>query len=446
MIPKLPIDCINNILEYLEDKVSLHSCLLVNRLWCRISVVILWRNIWDFKQFGSTQIIRTLITCLPNKSKETLFKNKVTSIPTSRTPLFNYASFLEVVSIPRLLYVNRLYNNIYNETNLTTFLITKEILKMFMKQIPSLKRLDFCLIDDDDILDSQSYYIKVISISSKFIDFPGAKEFVNFPGAKDCLRNLLELKCSSEIDSNFFYQLSKICHNIQSLKVILFDQISIELENLILSQKKLKSLSIKKCNYDDNNIKKDAKMCNRRGNVNMLIKFLENNGKNLKEFYVNECNNSLNSTIADNCLNLKSLYTLIPVDGIEILKMNFNNCQQLEFFITLCEDSYLEGNQLLEIVVNHSPKSFHKLVLHSYLDVKLDSKVLESFFIGWKDRISYKSFSFIISEIIFMNNNKNRKLIRKYKNLGVIKEFEIITYSGDAVNFSDLSLLRLFKI
>ena len=45
----LPADCLNEIFENLEDdKVTLHSCLLVNRLWCEVSVRILWRNIWNY--------------------------------------------------------------------------------------------------------------------------------------------------------------------------------------------------------------------------------------------------------------------------------------------------------------------------------------------------------------------------------------------------------------
>ena len=45
-------DCLFEIFEYLEnDKITLHSCLLTNRLWCQTSVCILWRNIWKFKQF-----------------------------------------------------------------------------------------------------------------------------------------------------------------------------------------------------------------------------------------------------------------------------------------------------------------------------------------------------------------------------------------------------------
>jgi len=31
-----------------KTKKSLHSCLLINKLWCEIAVLILWRNPWKF--------------------------------------------------------------------------------------------------------------------------------------------------------------------------------------------------------------------------------------------------------------------------------------------------------------------------------------------------------------------------------------------------------------
>jgi len=73
------VDCLNEILEYLEDDIpTIHSCLLVNRLWCKISVRILWRNIWNFSQQRTLRvkasILSTLIACLPNESKELLSK------------------------------------------------------------------------------------------------------------------------------------------------------------------------------------------------------------------------------------------------------------------------------------------------------------------------------------------------------------------------------------
>src|SRR5437764_8116474 len=83
---QLPADCLHEIfeyLEYLED--CLHSCLLVNHLWCEVSVRILWRSPWNY---------RTLIACLPNESKEILYENGIIiSPPTSKPLMFNYVSF-----------------------------------------------------------------------------------------------------------------------------------------------------------------------------------------------------------------------------------------------------------------------------------------------------------------------------------------------------------------
>ena len=59
---QLPSDCLNEIFEYLkDDKVTLRSCLLVNRLWCEVSVRILWKSIRNYN---------TLIACLPNNRSE----------------------------------------------------------------------------------------------------------------------------------------------------------------------------------------------------------------------------------------------------------------------------------------------------------------------------------------------------------------------------------------
>lgn len=73
---QLPADCLNEIFEYLEeDKYTLHSCLLVDHLWCEISVRILWRDIQNFKIYikealfkVSSSTLSILIACIPNES------------------------------------------------------------------------------------------------------------------------------------------------------------------------------------------------------------------------------------------------------------------------------------------------------------------------------------------------------------------------------------------
>src|ERR1051325_6008573 len=102
----LPVDCLNDILENLEeDKNTLCSCLLVNRLWCEVSVRILWRNIWSLR-YGinrSSAILSTLVACLPNESKELLHENKIfIPTPTSKPPLFDYVAFCRVLSVSEI--------------------------------------------------------------------------------------------------------------------------------------------------------------------------------------------------------------------------------------------------------------------------------------------------------------------------------------------------------
>jgi hypothetical protein len=468
---QLPPDCLNEIFNYLDgNKASLHSCLLVNRLWCEISVRILWRNIWNLKRnispsyrFGiSSQILNTLISCLPNESKDLLYKNGAIPIPTSKSPLFNYASFCKVLSILdiNLILDDVFYNKKYfkSQKSITYTLlnnnnmIAQEILKMFMRQT-TLKKL--------------TYY-------SDFYD-RNIPDFINFPGAKDCLKNLSELSCGSNVHSKFFYQLSQICHLIQSLNITFEETVSDGLKDLIFSQICLKSLTLIQ-DHDDcsvivpsltshsNTITKLVvqgvasyeplsfiagfinlkelvisfdyrddceeiqniyftqlqilKFVNGCPKAEILIKFLENNGNNLKELYIDKHNNLLNLAISKFCPNLKSLYTRFIKSEIRTLKIIFINCQQLESIKIRCGKIYLKGNEVLETITKYSPKNFHELRLHNY--VKLESKDLESFFISWKNR---RSLSFIIHNNN-EENNENIKIIEKYKKLGIIKKFE----------------------
>ncbi len=332
MPQQLPVDCLNEIFKYLKNKVDLHSCLLVNHLWCEASVRILWTSIQNYN---------TLVACLPNESKKILFKNQIIiSTSISKPPSFNYVAFIKSFSL------NKIVENILPQSfNIKKVIVVQEIFKMFMNQI-SLKTLD---------LYSNSNYIQNIP-------------FLTYPGATECLRNLSELNCSSNICSEFFYQLSQICHHIQTLKIRFEGVISNELAELVSVQQNLKYLNILN-NYHHENFKeiiplltklpndlikldinirnyniplsfivkfknlqeivlsfwhhvecfKDLqhdvfsqlqilKFPNTCPNYEHLARFLENNGKNLRELHIpyrygNK--NSLNLAIAKFCPNLK---------------------------------------------------------------------------------------------------------------------------------------------
>src|SRR6266496_1994130 len=135
---QLLADCLNDIFEYLKnDMVTLHSCLLVNHLWCEVSVRILWRDTLNY----STSNFRTLIACLPNESKEILYENGIIiSTPTSKLPIFRYASFCKVLSINRVNYKieellrDQQSSSLQNLSNNDTYIVVQEICKMFMNQ------------------------------------------------------------------------------------------------------------------------------------------------------------------------------------------------------------------------------------------------------------------------------------------------------------------------
>src|SRR3954452_20015356 len=101
---------------------------------------------------------------------------------------------------------------------------------MFMNEISSVKSLEYHLD-----------HLKEI----EFIEFP------YFPGANNCLKDLLELNCSSDIYSEFFHQISQTCHNIQSLTINFGYNISNWWANLISLQNNLESLTLE--NYQCRN-------------------------------------------------------------------------------------------------------------------------------------------------------------------------------------------------
>ncbi|GBB84500.1 hypothetical protein RclHR1_11060005 [Rhizophagus clarus] len=470
---KLPDDCLNEIFECLDDdKVTLYSCLLVNRLWCQVSVRILWRNI-------GTSNFNTLIECLSKESKKILNDNGIRiSTPTSKFPTFNYVTFCKTLSVNEISYKVEEFLKIQQIIN-NKHMMIEEIFKMFMNQISSLKSLEF---------------LRNININ-----------FILYPGAKDSLKNLSELHCSSSISSEFFCQLTQISHNLLLLDIKIEDCISDGIEDLISSQKNLKSFYITLNNYDLtdtvlNNLvlllmTKLPKtlirliFCGRMRSIPLsfiknftnlqelqlsfdytkcfldfeklqyanlpqlqilkiqhacpryefLIKFIENNGKNLKELYMGDIrghsDNLLNLAIAEFCPNLRKLSTGFKDDELETLKIILNNCKYLERIKIWCGSEYLSEKEALEIIAKYSQENISELILYHQDCIQSEELLpdeLDSFFTSWMNRMPQKSLSLEIvkcdNDVSLDTNHENMRLIEKYTKLGFIKNFKITDF------------------
>ncbi|CAB4381608.1 unnamed protein product [Rhizophagus irregularis] len=90
----------------------------------------------------------------------------------------------------------------------------------------------------------------------------------------------------------------------------------------------------------------------------LLIKFLENNGKNLKELYVEGNNNySLNLAIIELGPNLRNLSTRIDYNEFKTLELILINCQYLESIEVFGENySFIDVKDISEKVKKYSPK------------------------------------------------------------------------------------------
>ncbi|CAB4393348.1 unnamed protein product [Rhizophagus irregularis] len=461
MACQLPVDCLNDIFEYLEiDRSTLHSCLLVNRLWCEISVRILWRNALDFNLYFKRpsniySILRALIACLPNESKILLYNNDNNGIFISKPFLFNYASFCKTLSIPEIsIMIDGFFKN-------SKILVANEIIKMFANQISSLKKL--------------TYYHDCCNLNISFPHFPGA-------------RDLSELCCSSDLPPDFFYQLSQICHNLQSISINFHTSSVInELKDLISSQNNLKDLDLSafhggswtdivpaitkhshtitklklwsdyhissfsfissfsnlqeltfffyigftgvfedfiKLQYVNFSKLQILKFLCECPKPEYVLKFLENNGKNLKKFYANKYNKDLGLSIAKFCPNLKSLFIKFMYNDLDVLKTIFISCQYLESIKIWCGKSYLSVKEVFETVAIYSPSNFRELKIRHITKSDASTDDLESFFACWERRSPKKLLSFTIIEdmgyhLYYLYNSS--KVIEKYENLGTIK-------------------------
>jgi len=188
-----------------------------------------------------------------------------------------------------------------------------------------------------------------------------------------------------------------------------------------------------------------------------MTKFLEINGKNLRVFYLEEIyyrvinpeeinnarNNAINLSIVNFCPNLKKLY--VTFKNGDMLKTIFDSCQYLEGITIRCGEGFLNNKEVFETVAKHSPKNFYELELRQPNLVPED---LEFFFISWNNRELKRSLSLIFYDDYspLSVKEENMKIIEKYKNLGVVKKFELEILSYTSPKHVELGYVVAMKL
>ncbi|CAG8560968.1 18_t:CDS:2 [Funneliformis caledonium] len=253
--------------------------------------------------------------------------------------------------------------------------------------------------------------------------------FVTYPGAIDCFRNLSELNCGSDIDSELLYRLSHICQKIRTLNVTFGERISTGFSDLISVQQRLNCLQIfqtYKCESFTNIIPSFKSLSK------SLTKF---------EFYGGNHHNPPLSFITQ-FTNLRELYLLFNHNdySVNFRDVTFPHLRILVFkyysprFINLNEFLKINGKYLRELqigksnnLINFSISTFwfHELkVCACLIGTKLFSKRSRRT-IFTEDYIPPRTLS--INLTVESNATEiDYTSINEFKKLCIIKQFKVI--------------------
>ncbi|CAG8752725.1 17730_t:CDS:1 [Dentiscutata erythropus] len=461
MVVQLTTDCVEEILKYLSNDVkTLHSCLLVNRSWCRLTVPILWCNPWKYKfDIGEEKFNQAmtmiLLSFIPLEIREVLrqqYKNVVIDFPPARTPLFKYTSYCQY--LPRY-DIRQLWNEIENRNGLA-YSIPDYVRYFYMKHI----------------------YMMFINSNSnlKHLELPQhMRRLIDFCACREGLSQLQVLECNANYDSSSFYEIAEICRSLQKL-IVDCDHDNDGLATLIRNQHGLEYLEIASLEGDEctnigNALKTQAdtlshirlsflacispkilwsfinlktlqfdlidlgasyvKEILEQANfpylevldifglkcelhINLLTRLIKQTQHTLQRLYWNEVTKPMEEdlrsyleAIALNCPNLKFITIPYMNQVKELLENLLISCQQLEGIkIVICEK--VDANWVFECLGKKSSKNLHLINLSE--GWWFSHTELEAFFKMWKER----------RPMIFISP---RDTIQDRKIIGVIEKY-----------------------
>ncbi|GBC10709.1 hypothetical protein RclHR1_09840005 [Rhizophagus clarus] len=459
--------------NFQDDKKTLYSCLLVNKIWCEVTVPILWKNPWKnpwkyISHEKERSHLNIIISHLSNETRNNLRNKGIDLIAIQQKPLFNYISFCKYLNLSCF---DRIISIINNFDKIKISIISNEILKLFINKN---SRLTFLYIPRQC-----NYQIHLI------------------PGVEQCFSELKFLQFDANIEQHILKGLVKISKSIKKLE---FDNLQTNnnsglLVKLIEAQKDLNEVRFicytntsgeSFCKTLEESLIKHANTVkhlqidwvpitnvlshlinlislemnsphytnwNHLENVFLpgltilkaqkipsenLSSLIENTRDQLSEISIRyeglHNNKSLIQAIYRNCPNLKYLKLFFEIINISELKNLLINCQYLNGLVIITDilENKFDWDNLFDILAKLSPKSLYKFKFYFMRTLHLDS--LKLFFDNWKGHP-------IFLQIIPMDNYKNIEikehfnLIENYKVKGIVEKYDIDLYGHTFEDF-----------
>ncbi|GBC06820.1 hypothetical protein RclHR1_07070002 [Rhizophagus clarus] len=391
---KLPNECIQNILKYVEkeDYKTFYYITLINRQWCQNSIIFLWEQPFDIPDnFKNRYKLISIFLYFFDVNQNNVYQT--TSII---APSFNYPGFLKKVNSDNLAkivlewitrnysikkkkkYRNNNNNNSYRikinllkrifKTNLTNSsfnlkplkerfnLIIQSIINVIMERCTNIESL---YIGNDYSNNSEYYFLENYM-----------EEYLLKYDLSKCFNNLITFNChQSNIDPIIFLKFSIYIRNITSLSITIsnnniFDDGKLkELVQLIDSQNNLRNLSIRNEYNADMSLIFEA--ISRKSNLLQKLELISH--RNLKHDEANHLSH---------CVNLKELI----LDGIRIneeldplfINSKFLNLKDLRF-MKIYQQTSSEISPFVTMITNNGSLLNY---LHLELDLNLNPNLL----------------------------------------------------------------------
>jgi hypothetical protein len=150
-------EIINEIIKYFRnDYKTLHSCILVNRLWCRLAIPLLWEDPFSIKLPKNYRFIEIYIQNLNEQDKRKLNEYGINNKLIPLNTLFNYPNFIKCLNTWKIIFsIEQWILNVINTNNFeqkfnTSRLIYKILFKIFIENEVKLNTFEIIVVRDID--------------------------------------------------------------------------------------------------------------------------------------------------------------------------------------------------------------------------------------------------------------------------------------------------------
>ncbi|CAB5182282.1 unnamed protein product [Rhizophagus irregularis] len=229
----------SKIIQYLQyDHLALHSCIFVNRLWCRIAIPLLWEDPFSkkLKLPKNQNILEPSLYKLNEDDKTRLNEFGINNETFSLNTLFNYSSFIKCLDTYTFVYSVKKWIKTKISVNImeSTKFIFMLLIKIFIENGISLHTFEVEVPITLSVIGDKCF-------NSTFELILKNPNFIN--NVKNLILHFSERMENMEFLERFYYN----CNSISSLHILASmdedEQVEKNLSQIIKSQQNLKKIS-----------------------------------------------------------------------------------------------------------------------------------------------------------------------------------------------------------